>query len=271
VADRMVGSPEIFGHEQREAEQSVNFVTCHDGFTLNDLVSYNEKHNEANGEDNRDGANDNRSWNCGFEGPIGDPEVEKLRNRQVKNFLTVTMMSLGMPMILMGDEVRRTQRGNNNAYCHDNELSWFDWSLVEEHADLLRFVQLLNTRRALREVEHERRRISIRTLLDAAKKAWHGVKLNQPDWGENSHSVALDAEVQQQGLRIYVILNAYWEPLSFEVPILPANAPWRRWIDTALKSPDDIVHWMEAPPVVENAYLAQARSVVMLFTGGHDT
>ena len=122
VADRMVGSPEIYGHKQREAEQSVNFVTCHDGFTLNDLVSYNQKHNEANGEDNRDGANDNRSWNCGVEGPTDDPAVEKLRNRQVKNFLTVTLMSLGMPMILMGDEVRRTQRGNNNAYCQDNEI-----------------------------------------------------------------------------------------------------------------------------------------------------
>ena len=109
VADRLVGSPEIYGHEEREAEQSVNFVTCHDGFTLNDLVSYDRKHNEANGEDNRDGANDNRSWNCGVEGPTDDPAVERLRNRQVKNFLTVTMLSLGMPMILMGDEVRRTQ------------------------------------------------------------------------------------------------------------------------------------------------------------------
>ena len=130
VADRLVGSPEIYGHEGREAEQSVNFVTCHDGFTLNDLVSYNQKHNEANGEDNRDGANDNRSWNCGVEGPTDDPAVEELRNRQVKNFLTVTMMSLGVPMILMGDEVRRTQHGNNNAYCHDDETTWFDWTLL---------------------------------------------------------------------------------------------------------------------------------------------
>ena len=111
----LVGSPEIYGHKEREAEQSVNFVTCHDGFTLNDLVSYNQKHNEANGEDNRDGADDNRSWNCGVEGPTDDPEIEKLRNRQVKNFLTVTLMSLGVPMILMGDEVRHTQGGNNNA------------------------------------------------------------------------------------------------------------------------------------------------------------
>ena len=122
MADRLVGSPEIYGHEEREAEQSVNFVTCHDGFTLNDLVSYDHKHNEANGEDNRDGADDNRSWNCGVEGPTDDPAVERLRNRQVKNFLTVTLLSLGMPMILMGDEVRRTQGGNNNAYCQDNEI-----------------------------------------------------------------------------------------------------------------------------------------------------
>ena len=150
MADRLVGSPEIYGHEQREAEQSVNFVTCHDGFTLNVLVSYNDKHNEANGEDNRDGADDNRSWNCGVEGPTGAPTVEALRNRQVKNFLTVTLLALGMPMILMGDEVRRTQGGNNNAYCQDTETSWFDWTLLEKHADVHRFVRTLNARRVLR-------------------------------------------------------------------------------------------------------------------------
>lgn len=117
------GSPEVYGHEEREPEQSVNFVTCHDGFTLNDLVSYSQKHNEANGESNRDVGDDNRSCNCGIEGPSDDPAVERLRNRQVKNLLTVTMLSLGVPMILMGDEVRRTQRGNDNAYCHDDETA----------------------------------------------------------------------------------------------------------------------------------------------------
>jgi isoamylase len=117
----------VYGHKGREAEASVNFITCHDGFSLNDLVSYNSKHNEANGEQNRDGADDNRSWNCGVEGPTDDPQIEELRNRQVKNFLTVTLFSFGVPMILMGDELRRTQRGNNNAYCHDNEANWFDW------------------------------------------------------------------------------------------------------------------------------------------------
>src|SRR3974377_1474266 len=129
-ADRLLGSPEVYGHEEREAEQSVNFVTCHDGFTLNDLVSYNQKHNEANGEQNRDGTNDDRSWNCGIEGPSNDLGTEKLRNRQMKNFLTLTVLSLGGPMILMGDEVRRSQCGNNNAYCQDNDISWFDWSGV---------------------------------------------------------------------------------------------------------------------------------------------
>src|SRR5947207_1692943 len=182
VADRLVGSPEIYGHKEREAEQSVNFVTCHDGFTLNDLVSYNQKHNEANGEDNRDGANDNRSWNCGAEGRTEDPAVEGLRNRQVKNLLAATMLSLGVPMLLMGDEVRRTQRGNNNAYCQDNETSWFDWTLVAQHADVRRFVTLLNGRRLLREVEPGRQHVSLDQLLRGAHRAWHGVKLDQPDW-----------------------------------------------------------------------------------------
>ncbi len=198
-ADRMLGSPEIYAHKAREAEQSVNFVTCHDGFTLNDLVSYDTKHNEANGEDNRDGANDNRSWNCGFEGPTDDPAVEKLRNRQVKNFLTATLLSLGVPMIVMGDEVRRTQRGNNNAYCQDNETSWFDWTLVTKHADVHRFVTLLAARRLLRSAEPERQRESLSQLLREAKKAWHGVKLNRPDWSPSSHSLALTIEAEREG------------------------------------------------------------------------
>ena len=143
LAQRLTGSPDVYGKDVREPEQSVNFVTVHDGFTLNDLVSYNEKHNEANGEDNRDGANDNLSWNCGVEGPTDDPAVEALRNRQVKNFFTLLLTAVGAPLILMGDEVRRTQQGNNNAYCQDNELSWFDWTLLDKHGDVQRFVKQL--------------------------------------------------------------------------------------------------------------------------------
>jgi glycogen operon protein len=266
-ADRLVGSPEIYGHKEREPEQSVNFVTCHDGFALNDLVSYERKHNEANGEGNRDGADDNRSWNCGVEGPTEDPAVERIRNRQVKNLLTVTLLSIGMPMILMGDEVRRTQAGNNNAYSQDNETSWFDWTLLAKHADVHRFVTLLNARRLLRDVAHERRRLSLNQLIRQAQKAWHGVKLHQPDWSPWSHSVAFSTELRQEGLLVHFILNAYREPLDFELP--PAgdggSQPWRRWIDTALDSPHDIVPWETAPPVPGPTYRAGAHSVVVLF------
>jgi glycogen operon protein len=266
-ADRMVGSPEIYGHKQREPEQSVNFITCHDGFTLNDLVSYDHKHNEENDENNRDGADDNRSWNCGVEGPTDDPVVEKLRNRQVKNLLTVTLLSIGLPMILMGDEVRRTQGGNNNAYCLDNELNWFDWSLVAKHADVHRFVTLLNARRLLRDVEHERQRMSLTQLLHQAKKSWHGVKPGQPDWSQHSHSIAVSAELRKERLLFYLILNAYWEPLDFELPPVSDGStnPWRRWIDTALASPLDIVPWKAAPSIPSQTYRAESRSVVMLF------
>jgi isoamylase len=267
VADRLVGSPNIYGHEEREAEQSLNFITCHDGFTLSDLVSYCEKHNEANGEDSRDGANDNRSWNCGVEGPSSDLGVECLRNRQVKNFLTVTLLSLGMPMILMGDEVRRTQSGNNNAYCQDNEISWFDWTLVEKHADVHRFVTLLNARRRLRDVEHERQRWSLCELIRRAGKTWHGVKVGQPDWGEHSHAFAFEAWLRQEELRIYLILNAYWESLEFELPAVSGAGSWRRWIDTSLEPPWEINPWETAPPLSGCTYRAAAHSVVVLFEG----
>jgi isoamylase len=263
-ADRMLGSHEVYGHKHREAEQSVNFVTCHDGFSLNDLVSYDRKHNVANGENNRDGADDNRSWNCGVEGPTDDPEIEGLRNRQVKNLLTATMMSLGVPMIVMGDEVRRTQGGNNNAYCHDNEANWFDWSLVEKHADVHRFVKLLIARRLLRDVTHEQRRTSLTDLITGAAHAWHGVRLYQPDWGEDSHSIAFEVKLRQEEISVYMIFNAYWEPLDFELPSFEDGRNWRRWIDTTLRTPEDIVEWGAAVPTSTPSYRAGPRSLVIL-------
>ena len=218
VADRLLGSPEIYGHEEREAEQSVNFVTCHDGFTLNDLVSYDDKHNEANGEDNRDGADDNRSWNCGVEGPTDDPadrEAAQPAGEELPGRHAALARHAHDPD---GRRGAAHPVGNNNAYCQDNETSWFDWTLVEKHADVHRFVTLLNARRLLRDVEHERRRVSLNQLIRQANKAWHGVKLGQPDWGDHSHSLAFEAELRREGLRIYLILNAYWEPLDFELP-----------------------------------------------------
>jgi glycogen operon protein len=265
-ADRLVGSPEVYAHKQREAEQSVNFVTCHDGFTLNDLVSYNGKHNQANGENNRDGGNENMSWNCGVEGPTDDPAVERLRNRQVKNFFTVTMFSIGVPMILMGDEVRRTQSGNNNDYCHDNENNWFDWSLLKKHAELHRFVSTLAARRSLRTTEHEKRQLTLNQLIQQASKSWHGVKLNQPDWGDNSHSIAFTFEHHGEKTLVHLILNAYHEPLDFELPGDSKGIPiaWRRWIDTSLDSPNDITDSRNAPPIAGHTYHVESRTVAVL-------
>jgi glycogen operon protein len=266
-ADRFVGSPDVYGKEQREPEQSVNFVTCHDGFTLNDLVSYNGKHNEANGEDNRDGSNGNQSWNCGCEGPTDDPAIEALRNRQVKNFLVTTMLSVGVPMILMGDEVRHTQGGNNNAYCQDSEVSWFDWSLVQKHADLHRFTRMLIEHRCLRSCEHERQRLTLSQIVATAFKAWHGTKLDQPDWGDWSHTLALTVELKEEGRLAHLIFNAYEKALGFELPPLsgaPANA-WRRWIDTSLPSPNDITAFEQAPATTGKTYPVGPRSVVVLY------
>lgn len=268
LADRLVGSPAIYAHKQREAEQSVNFVTCHDGFTLNDLVSYNQKHNDANGEENRDGANDNRSWNCGVEGPSEDPAIEELRNRQIKNFFAVTLASLGVPMLLMGDEVRRTQLGNNNCYCQDSELTWLDWNLTARHADVLRFVQLLISRRLRRDADPELRRLTLNELIRDAPHAWHGVQLFHPDWSEHSHSLAFSTELPSENLAFYMILNAFWEPLHFELPQKRNNQPirWGRWIDTFLAPPNDIVPWEHREPVSGFTYAAGPRSVVVLLS-----
>ena len=273
MADCLMGSPAIYAHKHREAEQSVNFVTCHDGFTLNDLVSYNQKHNEANGEQNRDGSNDNRSWNCGAEGPSDDPAIEKLRNRQVKNLFTVTLLALGMPMLLMGDEVRRTQLGNNNAYCQDNKISWFDWKLTERHADVLRFVRLLIGRRQRRNMRPETDRLTLNELIRDAPYAWHGVQLNRPDWGGHSHSLALSTELPGENLALFLIMNAFWEPLNFELPQTHNNRPiqWRRWIDTFLELPNDIVPWEEPQPVSGLTYPAGPRSVVVLMSAPGNT
>ncbi len=266
-ADRFIGSPEIYGHKEREPEQSVNFVTCHDGFTLNDLVSYDSKHNEANGEENRDGSNDNLSWNCGVEGPTDNTAVEKLRNQQIKNYFTVTMLSIGVPMIVMGDEVRRTQKGNNNAYCLDNETTWFDWKLVKKHADLHRFVKLLIGRRRMRETGHEQQRVSLNELIRQANKSWHGIKLNLPDWGPNSHSIAFTVELKEERILVHFIISAYWEALEFELPLLNNGKEkhWRRWIDTSLDSPNDIIESQNSPEIEGYTYLTRPRSVVVLF------
>lgn len=266
-ATRLLGSPDIYGHEEREPEQSINFITCHDGFTLNDLVSYNNKHNEANKEDNHDGSNDNLSWNCGVEGPTNESGIEDLRNRQIKNFLTVTLLALGAPMLLMGDEARRTQRGNNNAYCQDNELSWFDWDLLAIQDDIHRFCKHLIYRRLRRDLLADENAImSLNELLRKSRIEWHGVRLHQPDWSEDSHSIALTAWSIDERLMYHLIFNAYRETLEFQIPpVSPqASSGWRRLLDTSLAAPDDICYWKDAPFFSGASYAVLPYSVVVL-------
>ncbi len=269
MAFRLTGSPDVYEREEREAEQSVNFVTCHDGFTLNDLVSFNSKHNEANGEENRDGADQNLSWNCGVEGPTDDPEVERLRNRQVKNFLTLTLLATGTPMLLMGDEVRRTQGGNNNVFCQSNETSWFDWTLAERHSDIHRFVKALTAFRMNRDLPIERLDMTLNELLHRQPFQWHGVKLNAPDWSHESHTLAATVRLLGYPMLLHVIINAYWEALEFEVPALvEPQESWRRCVDTHLDPPDDICGWADAQSVQGPTLRVQPRSVVILLAKG---
>ena len=275
LAQRVLGSPDIFGHREREPELTINFVTCHDGFTLNDLVSYDRKHNEENGEANRDGADDNRSWNCGTEGPSDDAAIEAWRRRQIRNFFVTMLVSIGTPMLLMGDEMRRTQRGNNNAYCQDNELSWLDWGLLERHAGLQRFVRTLIGQR-LRWVEWSeatdaaRAGLTLNELLRDAQIDWHGVALGKPDWGDDSHSLActIRSGPGRVPFSLHLMFNAYWEPLEFELPAVPQSAVtgcWQRWIDTARESPEDIVDGDDAAAVRGTHYRVMPRSVAAIF------
>jgi isoamylase len=205
------------------------------------------------------------SWNCGIEGPTDDPAIESLRNRMVKNFLTVTLLSIGTPMLLMGDEVRRTQRGNNNAYCQDNEISWFDWSLLEKHRDIQRFVKMLIEIRR-RETETTSPDLMLNELLARARLECHGVKLHRPDWNSQSHSLAITASAVSANLDLYLVLNAYWEPLSFDLPPIPEDGlgPWRRWLDTFLETPDDVCRPSNASVVTGSSYLVNPRSIVAL-------
>ena len=265
VATRLCGSPDMYG--RRTPLHSVNFVTCHDGFTLHDLVSYDGKHNEANGDDNRDGSDRNLSWNCGVEGPTDDPEILALRERQARNLMAILLLSQGTPMILAGDEVLHTQRGNNNAYCQDNEISWFNWQRVESEGSMLRFMREL--------IAFRRRHRSLRrkTFLTgrAARGAalpditWHGERMSEPPWFDpNARHLAFTlAGVDPDEPPLHVILNMWWEPRAFQLPALTWGE-WRCAINTALASPRDI-----APPGQQEIfsaehYIAAPRSVVVL-------
>jgi glycogen operon protein len=262
LGQRILGSPDLYGERERTAPSTINFITCHDGMTLNDLVTYDRKRNEANGEANRDGTDDDRSWGCGADGPTDDPAIEVLRARQVRNLLALTALSVGVPMLLMGDEARRTQHGNNNAYCHDDESTWFDWSLVEREADLVADVRaLLRLRRRLQALLLVDHGLPLREALREARVRWSGVVLGEPDLADASHSLALT--IHGPGGAIHLIANAYWEPLAFAVPPEGRGAPWRIALDTC-RPPGRIVADGQAAPAIKASVAVGARSIVVL-------
>ncbi len=263
LPNRLLASPDLYEHDNSEPEQSINFVACHDGFTLNDVVSYDFKHNEANDDGNSSGADYNLSWNHGVEGPSQDASVENLRQREMKNFFAYTLLSMGTPMLLGGDEVRRTQRGNNNAYCQDNEISWFDWSLVETQADLFRFVRSLIHFRLTYGFDADDDGKTLAQLLNEGKIAWHGVCLNQPDWSPDSHSLAMTVTSKDARQVTHMLFNAYWSALDFDLPPLPPAAYWRRLLDTNLAPPEDICPRDQAPEIDASHYRAAPHSVVV--------
>jgi len=267
VATRIAGSADLYGDDQRRPANSINFITCHDGFTLYDLVSYETKHNQANGEDNRDGSNDNLSWNCGVEGETEDPAVLALRRRQSKNFLAVLMLSRGVPTLLAGDEVLRTQHGNNNAWCQDNEIGWFDWRLTEHNRDLLRYTrELIALRRRHPSLTTNRfftgSPVPERDLPDVV---WHGVRLNEPLWDDpQARMLAFTIAGQRDEEEdLHVVLNMSGESLEAPLPVLRERR-WHLALDTAQPAPADILARKRQTPVVGAAYPVAPRSVVVL-------
>jgi glycogen operon protein len=270
VGTRLAGSEDLYADDGRMPGNGINFITCHDGYTLNDLVSYDGKHNEANGEDNRDGSNDNLSWNCGAEGETHDPEVLRLRQRQARNFLAILLLSRGVPMMLAGDEVLRSQHGNNNGYCQDNELSWFDWRLVSTRGDMLRFVRESIALRKRHPGLSRQRFLTGRpapgaTLPDVA---WHGERLHEPPWhdaGARSLAFTLGGE-DATDTPLHVILNMSDAARTFDVPVID-GCRWRRALDTARVSPGDIVPPGQQTGAEGEHCLVQPRSVVVLEAG----
>jgi len=266
LADRVSGSADLYKGSGREPYHSINFVTCHDGFTLADLVAYNTKHNEANGEENRDGANDNASWNCGAEGATEDTSILDLRNRQARNFAALLLLSHGTPMITAGDEFGRTQKGNNNSYCQDNGLSWIQWDLEHSNADLLRFFRHLITFRCEHAILRRGSYVRDQTRREVTT-VWHGVELNKPDWSYESRLLAwhtFEAPMNRRGEHVYVVANAHWEAHSCVLPPVTWGR-WRRFVDTSLRTPKDITDPTGAfPDVPRDRYLVGPRSVVVL-------
>lgn len=273
VAQRVQGSPDLYSGQRRGACASVNFITAHDGFTLKDLVSYNCKHNEANGEGNADGSNDNYSWNCGWEGETADPAIHRLRLKQMKNFAALLLVSQGTPMILSGDEMGNTQWGNNNAYCQDNEISWIDWAQLALHRELYDFFRRMIAFRKAHPVLRNRSHFQNRDYMGSgfADITWHGTKAWYADWSSESRTLAFllcgkhAKEGKAKDDSIYVAMNMHWQMHGFELPRLPKGMSWYVFANTDAAPPHDI--WDPGCEVClenQNEFLVGPRSVVIL-------
>jgi glycogen operon protein len=250
LATRLAGSSDLYQGSGRAPFHSINFVTCHDGFTLHDLVSYNTKHNEENGEKNQDGSNENFSCNYGIEGETDNDKINAIRTCQIKNFIATLMLSQGVPMLLGGDEFGRTQRGNNNAYCQNNEISWYNWKLLQEHEEIFRFMKEMI---AFRKRHPSLRRTRFFTGRDNDRNSisdinWYSTVLTKPDWSKKSKMLAclidgsrLETDAEEDGNDLYLIFNASKKLHAFNLPKLPSEKKWWRAVDTSLPSPQDIV------------------------------
>ena len=266
MAQRLRSSPDLYNGRPASLGRSVNLLTAHDGFTLMDLVSFNSKHNLANGEDNRDGENHNNSWNHGVEGPSSDHAINSLRKRQQRNMLSTLLLARGVPMLLMGDEVGRSQGGNNNTWCQDTPLSWMIWS--KEHCDgeLLTFVRrLLKLRSQLTEllnpaVGHSEQPHRRSSDPDGLWRQWHGVQLGKPDWASWSHCLAMSVHRGKRGAVLWAGFNAYYKGMHFDLP-KPAS-PWHRLIDTARPAGEDLPETPE--PWSADGVPLEARSLVVM-------
>jgi glycogen operon protein len=265
VASRLGGSADIYQARGGSPLNSINFVNCHDGFTLWDLVSFNQKHNQANGESNGDGINDNLSWNCGVEGDAADPAILSLRSRQARNFMTILLLSRGVPMFVAGDETGRSQQGNNNPYCQDNLISWFDWTLVAKNEELLRFcrglIRFRKAHAALRRDHFFDGSVNEHGVKDVS---WHGTQLDHPGWDDpDARSLAMTLAGFDGDCDLHVMFNMFWETLDFELPAVPGR-PWCLAMDTARPSPRDIADPGSEPDVLGNTHRVEPRSVVVL-------
>jgi glycogen operon protein len=279
LASRVAGSYDLFAtpEGERSPYHSINFVTCHDGFTMNDLVSFDGKHNERNGEGNRDGSNDNHSWNCGHEGFVEasdlpeerQQEIESLRNQQIKNFLTILFLSQGTPMLLYGDEMRRTAEGNNNTVYQDNHLNWINWEDAKRHTDILRFTRHIIAFRKRHQIVRRWRYLTDEEAdtPNLRNITWHGVKPGQADFSDSSRFLAWVLEAfeteQRHDVPIYVGSNVFWEPIEVELPEVE-DRRWYRVVDTSLPAGEDIVPDEQAAFLPENHYLIRPRSTLVL-------